>query len=320
MESFRTEIRLPGYDLLIGHGEGVLLIGSCFAENLHARLSELKFDTVCNPTGILFNPLSAAACLQRLASGREFDPGELTFRDGLWVSFAHHGSFSGTDREQVLENINARFRQGCEALQKTKVVVITFGTAWAWERNGEVVANCHKFPENAFTKYRMSASSIETAFANLYPTALAGKKVILTVSPVRHLGDGMIDNSMSKATLRVAAGNLSESLPDTLYFPSYEMMMDDLRDYRFYERDMAHPTAQAVDYILDRFSEAFFSPQTRELNGEIQKIVRAAAHRPLHPGTEAAMAFRRQMARQTRDLMAAHPEIDLKAELAQFES
>lgn len=308
-----------------------LAVGSCFAEEIAGRLARVKFPIVCNPFGVLYNPLSVAGMFRSLARERVYGTSDLVKNGELWVSFDHHGRFSDPDPRVVSERIGRAAEEGRCALQRAGYVVVTFGTAWVyeWKQGGKVVANCHRFPASEFTRRRLSVDEIVAAFAPMLERngcgserdekgCLYGKKVIFTVSPIRHLKDGLAENSLSKATLLVAVHELVRRYPDAVYFPAYEILMDDLRDYRFYATDMVHPSESAVEYVWQRFREVAFSPETSCLMDRIGEIVRAASHRPLYPATESSRRFRRNYYEQARLLMQEHPQVDMSAEMNLF--
>ncbi len=209
--------------------------------------------------------------------------------------------------------------QAPEGLMSAEWVLVTFGTAWVYEERGRVVANCGKRPAHLFTRRRLSVEEIVTRFEGLIDGVLRGRQVIFTVSPIRHLKDGFEENSLSKATLRLAIAEITARYPDNAqYFPAFEILNDDLRDYRFYGTDLVHPSEQAVDYIWEKFSGAAFCVETLELLPQIENIVRATRHRPFEPDTEEHTSFRRSMLERTRELAARHPEVDLSAEIDFF--
>lgn len=287
------------------------LIGSCFSDEIASRMRDYGIAVTANPFGTMYNPLSIRACLDRLAEPEErlFTEDDLVERDGLWHSFMHHGSFSRANKEEVLTAVNQALRDGRKAFQEADVLIITLGTAFVWERNGQVVANCHKFPANQFCHRMLSVDEIVQALSFLdlplttYHLQVSGKRLLFTLSPIRHKGDGLSANSLSKATLRVAIDQLCShssqephdiapksalhlttyNIPLTTYFPAYEIFMDELRDYRWYAADMLHPTAQAVDYVWERFCDTYFSKSDREVLAVRHAALLRARHRPLHP-------------------------------------
>lgn len=309
---FRTQIEKYSFATQIGYQEHLLSLGSCFAEQIAQRLAEAKFRIVSNPTGILFNPLSIAEAIRSYATPVQQE--ELHHEAERWFHYAFHGSFSAPTAEEALLRMNTARRVGAEALRRADVVLITFGTAWVYEREGSVVANCHRQPATEFTRRRLSVEEIVACYEELLRTDLAGKRVILTVSPVRHIGDTLSGNSVSKATLRLAAEHLAEKVEAVEYYPSYEIVTDDLRDYRFYADDLAHPSPQAVAYIWEHFSQALLSPRAQALLPEVEAICQAAAHRPLNPQSDAHRALCQKMLAR----IDALPEVDFHTEAAFF--
>ena len=311
---FRTEIEIAPLGTKIGYENRILALGSCFAEHIAGRLAQAKFRVTANPSGILFNPLSIAAALRSYAGEKPVRHSELGFDGELWFHYGFHGSFSAPEADQALAAMNAARKSGAEALRAADRIVLTFGTAWVYEHDGAVVANCHRRPAAEFSRRRLSVEEIVETFAELIEGPLAGKQIILTVSPVRHTGDTLAGNAVSKAALRLAAEELAERFPDVHYFPAYEILNDDLRDYRFYADDLVHPAPQAVAYVWEKFAPAVLTDEALRLLPEAEAIVAAAAHRPRNPQGEAHRAFcRRQLER-----IAALPEMDFQSETAYF--
>ncbi len=313
---FRTEIRIRPFDPPIGHRTPILSLGSCFAETIASRLAEARFRVTANPIGVLFNPFSIARTLRRFAAGEEVRRCELHPSHGLWFHYDFHGSFSGPSPETALQAMNVASQAGHAALLRSEYVMATFGTAWVYERTdtGDAVANCHRQPQALFRRRLLEAEEIAAEWSELLAGPLAGKRVVLTVSPVRHLADGLEGNSLSKSVLRLAAERIAGAFPTVRYFPAYEILLDDLRDYRFYGDDLVHPSAQAAAYIWEKFAEAALSPEARGLLPRIEAVVSTARHRPLHPeGGEFAACCRRMLA----EIEALAP-IDLHEEKAYF--
>ena len=217
---FRTEIALCRSGFTVDHGRRGFLAGSCFSEHIFGRLAAAKFSVAANPTGILFNPASIAGMIRRLAEGRPYEVGELSYGGGLWFSYDHHGSFARASAKEALEAMNASLTAGAGALAAADYVVLTFGTAWVYRLadSGRIAANCHKQPSGCFRRERLSAAEIVREYGELLSGPLAGKQVLLTVSPVRHVKDGLEGNSLSKAILRTAAASLAEGFRDVYYF------------------------------------------------------------------------------------------------------
>lgn len=315
---FRTEIEIGKYPFEIDYRSRGIMVGSCFADNMASRLAGAKFRVLSNPFGVMYNPLSVASTLQALSSRRSFSDSDLIFGGGRYFSMDFHGSFSDVRTERALSKMNGAAERGADALAGSDYAVITLGTAWVYEKDGRVVANCHKLPASEFTRRLLSAGEIAASLSSLMEKELKGKNVIFTVSPIRHLKDGFAGNSLSKALLRVAVEEVVRRYEQAYYFPSFEIMTDDLRDYRFYDADMTHPNATAVDYIWDRFRGAFFSERTEDALSQVLKIVSAAAHRPLDRDCEQYRAFCRKFLLQAQMLEQRCDGVDLSGEIAYF--
>jgi len=282
---FRTEIPVPKFPFQISYQDNILLLGSCFSDNIGGFLSNNRFSALSNPVGTLFNPVSIANALKMTLNPELFTNGYRYFYDNQWVSFAHHGSFSHPDENQFLKQIEQQFCITKNFLEKANLLFITFGTAYCYrffERN-LVVANCHKIPNTQFEKFRLEVCEIVDLYKALIQTIQSinpALKIIFTVSPVRHLGDGFHENQLSKAVLHLAVEQLAKE-EKVYYFPAYEIVMDDLRDYRFYAEDLCHPGNNAIRYIEEIFADSFFSQQTKEKQKEIEKENKFLNHREL---------------------------------------
>ena len=312
---FRTEISLQPLAEGIDHSAKIFALGSCFAESISERLQRAKFSVTTNPFGVLFNPLSIARAIERLADTRAFAVCDIREGKEGFFSFDAHSSLDGKTHTEIFANLNQAVAQGSKALHDAEWVVLTFGTAWVYEHNGRVVANCHKQPAKEFERRRLSVAEIVERYQPLFEGVLRDKTVILTVSPVRHLGDGLQENSISKAILRLAVEELVAKYENAHYFPSYEILIDDLRDYRYYADDLAHPSKMAVDYVWERFCEYALTDKAQRLLPQIEQIVSAAEHRPFNPTSEAHKAFCSKMLAKVAEM----PTIDFTSEREAFE-
>lgn len=288
-----------------------------------SRLELLKFPTLLNPFGIVFNPVSIAVNLERLLEGEPFRESELFQSQGIWHSFEHHGRFSNPDKVVALEDINQSFSAARHFLQTSNRLVITLGTAHVFllKESGRIVANCHKVPAKAFERRRLRVKEVVdnlTAVFQKLKAALPTLEIIVTVSPVRHLRDGLMENQRSKATLLLALEEVGSRLPFVHYFPAYEILLDDLRDYRFYAEDMAHPSQQATDYIWEYFETAFFGEETKRLCEQLAEVQAALAHRPFHPKTLDHQLFLRNQLARVEQLAKQFPQLNFEAEKAQI--
>ena len=312
---FRTEISLTPLAERLEYGAKIFALGSCFAENISERLRRSKFSIASNPFGILFNPASIAAAIDRLADARSFAVCDITAGKEGYFSFDAHSSLDGKTHTEAFGNLNKAVAQGAKSLAEADWVILTFGTAWVYEHEGRVVANCHKQPASQFERRRLSVTEIVERYSRLFEGILRDKKVVLTVSPVRHIGDGLQENSVSKATLRLAVEELVAKYENAHYFPSYEILIDDLRDYRYYADDLAHPSNMAVDYVWERFCDVVLTDAAKAKLLQVEQIVAAAEHRPFNPESEAHKAFCRKMLAK----MESMPEMDFTLEKSMFE-
>ena len=319
---FRTVIDIKSFDRKIDHSSRILSLGSCFADNIARRMQRAKFRVEASPTGILFNPESIARAVERFAASESPAREELRHDGERYFGYDFHSAFADADPERALATMREAARRGADALRRADTVIITFGTAWIYRlrENGEVVANCHKQPQSLFARELLAADRIADRYAKLLEGPLADKHVIFTVSPVRHLGDGAERNSLSKAVLRVAVGELASRFPDADYFPSFEIMNDELRDYRFYADDMTHPSQTAVDYIWERFGATAFAESARRAAERAERIAEAAELRPFDPRGEAHRNFCRAMLRRIDELRREQPQMQFDDEKEYFNS
>lgn len=306
----------------IGHDARLLVIGSCFAEHIGSRLARMKWRTEVNPFGVLYNPFSIAEALTMLMDRHSYTGDELAeMPDGGWNTWLHHSRFSHPDKAEALATINRRMMAAAEMLAEAQWLVVTLGTAWVYrlKATGCVVGNCHKVPEREFVRQRLSVEEIVEAY-----TALLARlrelnprvNVLFTVSPVRHLKDGLHGNQLSKSTLLLAVDELCRRLPDVChYFPAYEIVTDELRDYRFYAEDMAHPSQQAVGYVWERFVEHCTDAQAQAFITEWERVCRALEHRPFQPDSEKYRDFVRQNLLKIMALKVKFPYLEAQNEI-----
>jgi len=282
---FRTELLIPTFPFQISYQDPILLLGSCFSDHIGTFLAKNRFFVHSNPFGTLFNPVSIANVLKMTMEPELFTEDYRYFFDNHWISFAHHGSFSHADEEIFTKQINEQWHNTRAFLEKAKFLFITFGTAYYYRfiERDLVVANCHKIPNVQFEKNRLEIDDIVQKTGQIVQKIgqINPKlKIIFTVSPVRHLGDGFHENQLSKSVLHLAIEQLTDN-KTVFYFPAYEILMDDLRDYRFYAEDLCHPGENAVRYIEEFFADTFFSPTTKTQQKEIEKENKFLNHRNL---------------------------------------
>lgn len=316
-----TPVELPAQVPAITHAQRLLLLGSCFAENIGTLLTDNRFGTDVNPFGILYNPLSIAAALREIVSGRMYTEDDLFFFRECWHSPMHHGAFSTVSVAETLQRINTRLQQAHQSIENTDWLLLTFGTAYVYEQQttGRIVANCHKLPDKQFTRRRLTTEEIVSDYTSLLCELRAHcplLKVLFTVSPIRHARDGMHANQLSKSTLLLAIDRLQEAFPETVfYFPSYEIVLDELRDYRFYANDMLHPSPLAISYLWERFSDTFFSEETKIIMHECEEVRRALAHKPFYPDSDAHNRFLGQIVLKIEQLKRKYPYLDIPNEI-----
>lgn len=289
---FRTEIEKISWQRPIEYSSHILTLGSCFAERISSILEERKFSVTALPTGILFNPASIAQSINLMTSCHKVVEEELMEVDGRWMSYNFHSSISAPTRHEAMAMMQEAIERGGEALKSATHLIITLGTAWVYrlKESGSVVANCHKQPASLFSRELLSVESIVELLKPLCKRY--NGDIILTVSPVRHVGEGLADNSLSKAILRVAIEDLQRQYPKRItYFPAYEILIDDLRDYRFYAEDLVHPSQMAVEYIAEKFFEVALSSKSKDVMSRVERIVQASKHRALNPRSESYKRF-----------------------------
>ncbi len=323
MHDLITNVNPKEFRPKITYRDVVCMAGSCFAEHIADKLVRYKYDVLTNPFGILFNPISIARSFERIAKKEWYLENELILQDGLFHSMDHHGSYSGLDKNVVLDTINTSIEQSHQHLTKSKFVFISLGSAkvYRYKKTGAIVGNCHKIPQDDFESFRMTLSECESALKKithsinqLAPSAY----IIWTVSPVRHLKDGIEENQLSKSTLLLAIDQHLKNHNHNGYFPAYEIMMDQLRDYRFYGRDLVHPSPLAIDIIWDIFTETHLESHSNETHQQIEKIHRAMEHRFIQDDRNAIKSFAEKQLKNIEHLGYLHPDLNWKAERQYF--
>ena len=283
--NFRTEIKLGAAPFEINYQHELMLVGSCFSDNIGDKLKDMKMKVSCNPFGISFNPYSIAQSISRIIENNEYTSVE-NFNN-LYFSFDHHSSFSSLTKDEALTKINAALHEAHHQLKQANYLFITFGSAWVYRHiaQNRVVANCHKIPNKEFSKELLSIENITESFSGLISDLKAFNpllNVVFTVSPVRHLKDGFIENQRSKSILLESVHRIVDANFNCSYFPSYEMVIDDLRDYRFFKKDMLHLNEIGVDYVWEKFCDFYFSNETRAIQVEVQALNALLHHRALN--------------------------------------
>ena len=325
MIRFRTEVELPEFKKKLGYRHHSLMIGSCFAENIGFYLQERCLPILINPFGILYNPLSIANCLETLMESKTFTKDDLFHSNGLYHSFSHHSRFSCSDSEKMLENMNILATEASTTLSNASHLFITFGTSWAFQykQSGQIVSNCHKLPTAEFSHIRLSINNITDIWIPLIEHLKRinpNLHLVFTVSPIRHLKDGAHDNQLSKSILLLAVDELISIFGNDLisYFPSYEIMLDELRDYRFYSTDMAHLSELATDFIREKFANSLLDKEAMIITEEVGKLLQAINHKPFNPKDTPYLSFLESQIMKTEQLKSRYPFIDFQSISVKF--
>ena len=319
---FRLEFDPPSLSKKIDLSDTIMLVGSCFTEHVFNYLVASKFCAVQNPNGVLFNPDSIANTLSRYVQNKHVSSVELFEKNGLWNHWDFHSNLSCTSQEESLVRMNEAISSAHSFLKHAQWLIITLGSAYVYElEGGQIVANCHKMPASFFTKRMLDPEEI----ISTYTKTIAALKqfnhnlnITFTISPVRHLRDGFVENNRSKSVLIHAVNKLTSQQDYIYYFPSYELVIDDLRDYRFYAEDMVHPNYQATLYVWEKFCTAAINGRSREVMKELDQLNMAFHHKPLHPDSTEHMKFKNKYKEITQSLAERFPSIDLSKEISHF--
>lgn len=320
---FQIPITIPKVRPGVTYKDQLLLTGSCFTEHIGHHLDQVKIKTLQNPNGILFDPISVCSSLISYMEGRGYQQNDLFQLNELWHSWDYHSRFSDPDADKVLENINRSQQVANQYLKDCSWLIITLGSSFSYRlvESGKTVANCHKAPAQVFKKHMNTIQETITAFDGMLYRLFKfnpNVRILFTISPVRHIRDGIVDNNRSKARLLEAVHHLVDKFDRLHYFPAYELLVDVLRDYRFYDVDLVHPNYAATQYVLEQFSEAFLDADTRQLMEQIRKIVIARNHKPFHAGSTQHAKFLDKSLKEVESLQASYPYIDFSQELAYF--
>ncbi|NSL85250.1 GSCFA domain-containing protein [Chitinophaga solisilvae] len=310
--SFPVDPLEPG----IQYSDKLLLMGSCFAEEIGARLQEHRFDTLINPHGILFNPVSITSAINTYLDGKIYTAADLFQHNDTWHSWDHHSRFSANTPEAALALINKAQETAIHTIEQADWLILTFGSAHAYalKETSRLVGNCHKVPAASFYKRMLTVEEIVTSLDNMMHRLFfrnSKVNILFTVSPVRYVRDGVVENNLSKAILLQAVHHLVNKFARLYYFPAYELVIDDLRDYRFYKEDMVHPNETAVNYVWEHVVKACVAPEGQQLLHTIADISRAAQHRPFNPQGSQHRQFLRTYADKVKQLKLAHPALPL---------
>jgi hypothetical protein len=323
--NLRTTFKIDTSPHRITFGDRVMFIGSCFASSIGTQMERGKMMIMINPAGTVYNPVSVSNTLDSITAGKEFIKDDLYFYDGMWLSFCHYTDFSSEDPEKTLEKINSKLKEASFFLKNSSFLFITLGTAriYRWKKSGLVVSNCHKIPSVQFNSELLSVKEIVDLWTKqldklsyLYPKL----KIIFTISPVRHLKDGAHGNQISKSVLFLAVEELLNHPSRPQYFPAYELVMDDLRDYRFYDDDMIHPSIPAINYIWEAFSGSYLDDTAIKIWNEALKITKACNHRFNTASISKKKDFAQKMLIRISEIEKDVPAIDFSEEKSYFMS
>ena len=313
---FRTTVKTGENRSWLHHSDSVVLLGSCFSDNIGAKMHAALFNATVNPMGTLYNPMSIARGVQRLIDCTPVAGQDLFMQGGVWNSFDFHSRHSLPDKQATIDRMNQRIEQGHQALKTAQLLTITLGTAIVYrlKSTGEVVANCHKVPQHEFERKMASVSDMTRELDSMLTSLHAFNpelRVILTVSPIRHIADGLDTNSLSKAALRVAINEaIARHREYCDYFPAYEIMLDDLRGYRFYSSDMVHPSDVAVEYIWQQFQATYLDDRSAQAVARCERVNKRLQHRPMSASPEQVERFNADTRHVLRNLIKEYPYLD----------
>ncbi|RBA29431.1 GSCFA domain-containing protein [Flavobacterium tibetense] len=312
---FTTKIPIPKNHFPIDYSSKILLLGSCFAENIGDKFDYFKFQSTTNPFGIIFNAVSLEKLIRRAVENKKFTENDIFFHNELWHCYEVHSELSHPDKEEFLNNLNLILETTKNQINSLSHCIITLGTSWVYRNmeSNEIVANCHKVPQKHFTKELLSISQTEESLqkiVSLIHSVNPNCHFIFTVSPVRHIKDGFVENTLSKAHLITALHKTITHYPSPMtYFPSYEIMMDELRDYRFYAEDMLHPNQTAIDYIWEQFAASTISEENQSLMIEIESVQKSLTHKPFNPNSESHQKFINHLDLKIKTIQNQYPFI-----------
>ena len=321
---FRTEIDIKPLQKKLNPNELILFMGSCFSENMGKKMIDAKIPVNSNLYGTLFHPLSILNCLQDVLSNYTFSPADFFIHEEIWNSFKLHSSLSSPDLERNILTLNTKVVQAHQEIRNAKFLSLTFGSAYIYTHlpSQQKVANCHKLPSSLFSKSLSEPEEIIQAYTETISSLLKlnpSLHIIFSVSPVLHIKDGIVENNLSKSICIYCAHEIVKRNPQCIYFPSYELIHDDLRDYRFYKSDLLHPSEQAVEYVFEKFKNFLCSDSLLELMEKTLEIKKMIAHRPFQKNTDAFKSFLKAGLLKCEALQAQHPFLNLKEEIEYFE-
>lgn len=311
LDKYFTRVSVKKSRSQLNYSDSLFFMGSCFANNLYSRFNNYRLDVLPSPFGNIYNPLSLAKLLTRLLERRDVEENELIYSNGLYQHLDFHSTAGRTTPKEYLDNINPILQKAADFITKADWIVITLGTAFIYEKDEVVVNNCHKLPKNEFNRRAIDIDETIETLGSVFEQLKKRNpsiRTVLTLSPVRHLRDDATENSLSKALLRVIIDKLTTS-PQTYYFPSYEILLDELRDYRWYDSSLTHPTEQAVDYIMEKFYLSYGSEEFNLFRKDAEKVLNMLNHKILKPDSDEAIKFLDRRERALRLFKNSYPEI-----------
>ena len=315
--NFRTTIPIVKSTTQITYDTKITALGSCFAQHMSSKLKNFQFQVIANPFGISFHPLAIERLLQYAVSDYVFSESDVFCHQEIWSCFATHSDMNELSEQECIDKLNDMLAILKQSIQTGDFLLLTFGTAWFYRYNttGEIVSNCHKLPQNLFTKEVSRLSELMNSYERIFTlvrTLNPDVKIITTISPVRHTKDGFVENQRSKGLLHVALQEVIERDEEIAYFPAYELMMDELRDYRFYEADMIHPNGIAIDYIWEKFKETFIDVAMYPVMKKVDEVQRGLNHRPFNPTATQHLAFLDTLIEKIDSLLDKYPFMNFR--------
>ena len=309
---FQTQIFLEKKTPTIDYNSKVFLLGSCFAENIADKFTYYKFQSKVNPLGVMFHPLAILDLLKRAQNRTDFTEKDIFFSNGYWQSYSAHSRLNNQSKKDIISDLNSAVVSTKTQLMAASHVVLTFGSAWVYTfiKSQTIVANCHKQPQKEFEKSILSIDQLNEAFESIISILKSFNSeltIILTISPVRHLKDGFVENTHSKSQLISALHPLVNTTKNVHYFPSFELVMDELRDYRFYKEDLIHPNQLAIDYIWEKFQSTWIGSDTELTMNEVSRLQRGLGHKPFNPSSKAHIAFSSNLSKEVDALVCKYP-------------
>lgn len=311
---FTTPVKLLKANFNVTHKHQLMVLGSCFAKNIGNKLSKSKFKLTINPNGVIYNPISIAKNLSRYINNKPYTAEDFMHENKAYYSLFHSNKLHSTaNLHHIIKQFNASLFSTHKKVKKLDTLIITFGTAWVFEYNNKVVANCHKLPSQLFSQRLLSVEEIVTVYKPII-ASLKQVNIIFTVSPVRHIKTGLHENNLSKSVLHLAINKLLELNSNCYYFPAYELVNDELRDYRFFNRDLVHPNEIAVDFVWEKFKEVYFSKETIALIEKINKVEKFTQHKPFNIADKKHQNFIKDSLQKIEQLKTKHPYINFNEE------